>query len=87
MDMLQEKMRIRELKGMYEIQDYLNISHMACVFILMVALVLNNNVNEVYPATRLRFIVYIGMVGIGAVLLYKYKDYYFKKNQDAASRF
>lgn len=84
--MFQEKILTREREGLYEIQEYLNISHMFCFVVLMLALILNNNTIEIYPATRIRLVLYVSLVGLGAVFLYKYKDYYCKKTPDAVSR-
>lgn len=57
-----------------EFYEYLTTTHMFCIFILILDLILNNKLSDpnelIYPAINIRFIILFGFMGFIVVLLY-----------------
>jgi len=65
-----------------KIYEYVTATHMLCIIILMLDLVLSSNMynRNVYPFISIRFILLVILVMLGVVLLYHTKSYLYRKN-------
>jgi len=64
-----------------EIHEYLITTHMFCIIILMVDMILSSSADQsIYPFVNIRFIIVLILLMLGVVFLYHTKDYLYRKD-------
>lgn len=55
-----------------EFFEYLTVTHMLCIFILMLDLILSSSMfsKSIYPSINIRFLVFLTFMGLGGIFLY-----------------
>jgi signal transduction histidine kinase len=63
-----------------ELYEYFTITHIMCIFILMVVLILSSDNEQIYPVFHIRLFIFLCFIGV--ILLFKLRSYnHFKKSK------
>ncbi|NPV72788.1 MAG: PAS domain S-box protein [Pelotomaculum sp.] len=71
----------KETQRKSELYEYLTTTHMLCIFILILDMILSKNVfKSIYPAINFRLFVLTNLIGFGVVFLYNTKNQLDRQN-------